>query len=118
MRSAKPTSFFLNQLRFRRRPASAWTQPLFLGIGDILANGATPALHFTLKQHIRRIDLRLVCARAEDYASPIEPSATGCQKIARAIWGKLSSETGGIGCGTPEGLRPFGQPAYVSRARS
>src|SRR5689334_15048595 len=114
MRSAKPTSFFLNQLRFRRLPASSWPQALSLGIGDMFANGATPTLHFTLNQHIRRIDLRLVCARAEDYASPIEPSATGGQKIARAIWRKLSSETGGIGCDAPEWPCPFGKAAYVS----
>jgi hypothetical protein len=31
------------------------------------------------------IDLRLVCTEAEDYANPIEPSARGGEKIARAI---------------------------------
>ncbi len=31
------------------------------------------------------IDLRLVCGRDEDFANPIEPSATGGAKIARAI---------------------------------
>jgi len=32
------------------------------------------------------IDLRLVCAEAEDYANEIEPSVQGDQKIAGAIW--------------------------------
>ncbi len=32
------------------------------------------------------IDLRLVCAEAEDYANEIEPSVRGGQKIAGAIW--------------------------------
>lgn len=31
------------------------------------------------------IELRLVCGEAEDYANPIEPSARGGEKIARAI---------------------------------
>jgi hypothetical protein len=39
------------------------------------------------------IDLRLVCARAEDYANPIEPSVMGGEKIARAIWRTISPES-------------------------
>jgi hypothetical protein len=31
------------------------------------------------------IDLRLICSEPADYANPIEPSALGGQKIARAI---------------------------------
>ncbi len=31
------------------------------------------------------LDLRLICTEAEDYANPIEPSARGGEKIARAI---------------------------------
>jgi hypothetical protein len=36
------------------------------------------------------IDLRSVCARAEDYANPIEPSSIGGEKIARVIAGLVS----------------------------
>jgi len=35
--------------------------------------------------------------RAEDYANPIEPSAIGGSKIARAIWQTVSSAHGGSG---------------------
>jgi hypothetical protein len=31
------------------------------------------------------IDLRAICAKAEDYANPIEPSSVGGEKMARAI---------------------------------
>jgi hypothetical protein len=31
------------------------------------------------------LDLRLICTEAGDYANPIEPSAQGGEKIARAI---------------------------------
>ena len=31
------------------------------------------------------LDLRLVCTEEDDYADPIEPSAQGGEKIARAI---------------------------------
>src|SRR3712207_4984641 len=31
------------------------------------------------------LDLRLMCTEGEDYANPIEPSARGGEKIARAI---------------------------------
>jgi hypothetical protein len=34
---------------------------------------------------ISLIDLRLICAEDGDYANPIEPSALGGAKIARAI---------------------------------
>jgi hypothetical protein len=37
------------------------------------------------ENNLKVIDLRLVCTSAEDYANPIEPSASGGAKIARAI---------------------------------
>ena len=49
-------------------------------------------LRLSLEKGFRAIDLRLVCALAEDYANPIEPSAIGGKKIAQAIWRTLSSE--------------------------
>ena len=48
-------------------------------------------LRLALESGLRFIDLRLVCASAEDYANPIEPSAVGGSKIARAIWRTVSS---------------------------
>lgn len=48
-------------------------------------------LRLALEKGLRAIDLRLVCAKAEDYANPIEPSAIGGKKIARAIWQAISS---------------------------
>jgi hypothetical protein len=48
------------------------------------------------------IDLRSICALAEDYANPIEPSSIGGEKIARAIVGLVTeSHAGGarlLGC--------------------
>lgn len=38
-----------------------------------------------VENRLRVIDLRLVCTSPEDYANPIEPSASGGAKIARAI---------------------------------
>jgi hypothetical protein len=49
-------------------------------------------LRLALEKGLLAIDLRLVCALAEDYANPIEPSAIGGNKIARAIWRTVSSE--------------------------
>jgi hypothetical protein len=49
-------------------------------------------LRISGEKGLRAIDLRLVCALEEDYANPIEPSATGGKKIARAIWRAISSE--------------------------
>jgi len=49
-------------------------------------------LRLSHEKGLRAIDLRLVCALAEDYANPIEPSAIGGKKIARAIWRTISSE--------------------------
>jgi hypothetical protein len=49
-------------------------------------------LRLSREKGLRAIDLRLVCALAEDYANPIEPSAIGGKKIARAIWRTISSE--------------------------
>jgi hypothetical protein len=37
------------------------------------------------------LDLRLICTEEEDYANPIEPSARGGEKIARAIVGYVES---------------------------
>jgi hypothetical protein len=48
-------------------------------------------LRLALENGLPSIDLRLVCALAEDYANPIEPSAIGGNKIARAIWRTVSS---------------------------
>lgn len=49
-------------------------------------------LRLSLEKGLRAVDLRLVCKLAEDYANPIEPSAIGGRKIARAIWQAISSE--------------------------
>ena len=49
-------------------------------------------LRLALEKGLRAIDLRLVCAHAEDYANPIEPSAIGGRKIASAILQALSAE--------------------------
>jgi hypothetical protein len=51
-------------------------------------------LRLALEKGLVAIDLRLVCSLAEDYANPIEPSAIGGQKIARAIWRTVCSEKG------------------------
>jgi len=48
-------------------------------------------LRLSVEQVLRAIDLRLVCALAEDYANPIEPSAIGGKKIVSAIWRTISS---------------------------
>ena len=42
-------------------------------------------LRVAAEHHASIIDLRLVCNEAADYANPIEPSALGGEKIARAI---------------------------------
>ena len=42
-------------------------------------------LRVAFERRLGVIDLRLVCAEAEDYANPIEPSGQGGRKIARAI---------------------------------
>jgi hypothetical protein len=51
-------------------------------------------LRLALEKGLLAIDLRLVCALAEDYANPIEPSAIGGNKIARAIRRTVCSEKG------------------------
>jgi hypothetical protein len=48
-------------------------------------------LRLSLEKGLRAIDLRPVCALAEDYANPIEPSAIGGKKIVGAIWRTISS---------------------------
>ena len=45
-----------------------------------------------VENDLRVIDLRSICAAAEDCANPIEPSSVGGGKIARAIV-TLASET-------------------------
>ena len=42
-------------------------------------------LRVSIENHLKVIELRLVCSSAEDYANPIEPSAVGGAKIAQAI---------------------------------
>lgn len=42
-------------------------------------------LRVAIEHRLPVIDLRAVCSSAEDYANPIEPSAVGGEKIARAI---------------------------------
>jgi len=42
-------------------------------------------LRVAIEHALSVIDLRLVCAKPEDYANPIEPSSVGGHKIARAI---------------------------------
>jgi hypothetical protein len=49
-------------------------------------------------QHkLKVIDLRLVCARPEDYANQIEPSGVGAAKIARAIAAAVTNPADGQG---------------------
>jgi len=48
-------------------------------------------LRLSREKSLPSVDLRLVCASAEDYANPIEPSAIGGKKIAREIWRTISS---------------------------
>ena len=43
------------------------------------------------------VDLRLICDRDEDYANPIEPSAKGGEKIAKAIASMLARHDFGAG---------------------
>jgi hypothetical protein len=52
-------------------------------------------IRIALENGLPFIDLRLVCALSEDYANPIEPSAIGGNKIARAIWRSVFSSEGG-----------------------
>jgi len=47
-------------------------------------------LRIAREKSLSAIDLRLVCAGSEDYANPIEPSAIGGAKIARAVWQTIS----------------------------
>lgn len=46
-------------------------------------------LRAAFEQGAAVIDLRLVCSEPEDYATPIEPSVRGGEKIARAIAGAV-----------------------------
>ncbi len=54
-------------------------------------------LRVALEKGLVAIDLRLICSLATDYANPIEPSAIGGNKIARAIWRTVSSQDGAYG---------------------
>jgi hypothetical protein len=51
-------------------------------------------LRVAFENELRVIDLRLVCREASDYANPVEPSAQGGAKIARAIARALGIEAG------------------------
>jgi hypothetical protein len=51
-------------------------------------------LRIAVENGLPTIDLRLVCALPEDYANPIEPSAVGGNKIARATWRTVSQQKG------------------------
>jgi hypothetical protein len=42
-------------------------------------------IRVAIENRLKVIDLRLVCTSADDYANPIEPSASGGEKIAQAI---------------------------------
>lgn len=42
-------------------------------------------IRVAIENCLKVIDLRLVCTSADDYANPIEPSASGGEKIAQAI---------------------------------
>jgi hypothetical protein len=44
-------------------------------------------IRVAIERSVPVIDLRSVCATAEDYANPIEPSSVGGEKIARVIVG-------------------------------
>lgn len=47
-------------------------------------------LRVAIEHRLAVIDLRVLCANAEDYANPIEPSSVGGEKIARAITGLVT----------------------------
>lgn len=53
-------------------------------------------LRAAIEQSLPVIDLRSICARAEDYANPIEPSSVGGEKIARAIVGLVAAPSAGM----------------------
>jgi hypothetical protein len=42
-------------------------------------------IRVAVEKHLKVIDLRLICTSPDDYANPIEPSASGGEKIAKAI---------------------------------
>lgn len=44
-----------------------------------------------LRTRLRLIDLRNVCKEDTDYANPIEPSETGGEKIAEAIYNTVTN---------------------------
>jgi hypothetical protein len=48
-------------------------------------------LRVAFERGLSVIDLRLVCNDPADYANPIEPSARGGEKIARAIAGTIGA---------------------------
>lgn len=50
-----------------------------------------------IEHKLNAIELRLVCARPEDYANPIEPSSIGADRIAHAIVNVLTGPPGSQG---------------------
>lgn len=54
-------------------------------------------LRTAVENKLKAIELRLVCARSEDYANPIEPSTIGAAKIAQAIAGVVTRAGQGQG---------------------
>ncbi len=54
-------------------------------------------LRTAVEYQLPAIDLRLVCARAEDFAKPIEPSSIGAARIAGAIAGVVTRAAHGQG---------------------
>ena len=56
-----------------------------------------------VEKNLPVIDLRSICAAAEDYANPIEPSSVGGEKIARAIAGLVTESNA-------RGARIVGRP--------
>lgn len=65
------------------------------------------------------IDLRLVCSEAEDYSkvSPIEPSAKGGEKIAKAIASLVESSEGFLRDGRTRIVSGVGQHLYAGGLR-
>jgi hypothetical protein len=57
-----------------------------------LFNDIITRIAFARRLHV--IDLRLICNQPADYANPIEPSARGGEKIAKAIFDLVRSPAG------------------------
>lgn len=68
-------------------------------------------LRTATEQRLNVIDLRLVCARPEDYANAIEPSSEGAAKIARTILATMNGTDKGAATGAPRAAQIFGNRA-------